>query len=389
MYFKYSRKTGKDYVHFLLDDQFTPQKVHKKVERPVQLQEVEEQSSSQDFEELEDSNGESGEEEATTVVSSARLLPTEIRDFVESLKESSVHWFNTWNPTMAHGLTDDERQWIDRINRVGMAYFRPLIMAVLKAKVTPSERVEVFQAIERFIFIAFRMSGWRANYRSSEFYNAARAFDRKEISGKDIVLSLNKRLSDTVDENGTFTSTDLHRLLTKKFSSGSGYYGWSGLRYFLYEYELSLLNVSRQKKVDWSDLFKTPKDNISIEHIYPQTVTGDWAAAFEAIPEKSRAAYGGSLGNLLLLSKSINSALQNGSFDHKKHAQFDSTNKKIRNGYEDGSHSEIEVAQSASWGPTEIRARGLKLLRFMEDRWKFRFENDQKREELLFLTGGE
>ena len=85
----------------------------------------------------------------------------------------------------------------------------------------------------------------------------------------------------------------------------------------------------------------------------------------------------------------INSALQNGSFDVKKHAQFDSIKKKIRNGYEDGSHSEIEVAQSASWGPSEIRARGLKLLRFMEDRWKFRFENDQDRERLLFLKAGD
>ena len=85
----------------------------------------------------------------------------------------------------------------------------------------------------------------------------------------------------------------------------------------------------------------------------------------------------------------INSALQNDSFVAKKHAQFDSMNRKVRNGYEDGSHSEIEVAQSASWEPAEIRARGLKLLRFMEERWKFRFENDDEREKLLFLKAGE
>ena len=389
MYFKYSRKTGKDYIHFLLDDQFTPQKVHKKVERYVQLEDVEEQSSSHDFEGLEDDNGESAEEEELTVVSTAQLRPTEIRDFVNSLRESAVHWFNTWNPMIADGLTDDEKQWIDRINRVNMAYFRPLVMAVLKAKVSPQERIEIFQAIERFIFIAFRMSGWRANYRSSEFYNAARAFDRKEFDGKEIVRRLNKRLLDTVDENGAFISTYFHSLLAKRFASGWGYYGWSGLRYLLYEYELSLLNESRQKKVDWSDLLKTPKDKISIEHIYPQTETGDWVAAFEAIPEEQRKAYGGSLGNLLLLSMAINSALQNDSFVAKKHAQFDSMNRKVRNGYEDGSHSEIEVAQSASWEPAEIRARGLKLLRFMEERWKFRFENDDEREKLLFLKAGE
>ena len=389
MYFKYSRKTGKDYIRFLLDDQFTPQKVHKKIERYVQLQDVEEQSSSYDIEELEEDNGETVEEEELTVVSASQLRPVDIRDFVNSLRESAVHWFNTWNPMVADGLTDDERQWIDRINRVGMAYFRPLVMVVLKANVSPQERIEVFQAIERFIFIAFRMSGWRANYRSNEFYNAARAFDRKDFDGKEIVRRLNKRLLDTVDKNGTFISTYFHSLMAKRFASGGGYYGWSGLRYLLYEYELSLLDASRQKKVDWSDLLKTPKDKISIEHIYPQTETGDWAAAFQAIPKEERTAFGGSLGNLLLLSMAINSALQNYSFVEKKNAQYDSTMRKVRNGYEDGSHSEIEVAKSASWGPSEIRERGLKLLRFIEDRWKFRFQNDEERERLLFLKAGE
>lgn len=388
MYFKYSRKTGKDYIHFLLGEQFTPQKVHKKVARAVQLQDVEEQSSIHDLDELEDENGEATDEEVA-VASTAQLRPVEIRDFVNSLRESAVHWFNTWNPTIADGLTKEERQWIDRINRAGMAYFRPLMMAVLKANITPQERIEVFRAIERFIFIAFRMSGWRANYRSSEFYNAARAFDRREFDGKEIVRRLNKRLFDTVDENGTFISTYFHSQLAKRFANGNGYYGWSGLKYLLYEYELSLLDKSRQKKVDWSDLLKTPKDKISIEHIYPQTESKAWKAPFKEISKKQREAYSGSLGNLLLLSMAINSALQNESFDAKKHAQFDTANRKVRNGYEDGSHSEIEVAQNATWGPAEIRQRGLKLLRFMEERWNFRFADDEEREKLLFVGGSE
>ncbi|WKB36415.1 DUF1524 domain-containing protein [Terrilactibacillus sp. S3-3] len=43
----------------------------------------------------------------------------------------------------------------------------------------------------------------------------------------------------------------------------------------------------------------------------------------------------GSLGNLLPLSQSVNSALQNDSFSDKK-----SSNSIGRRGYEDGSHSE-------------------------------------------------
>ncbi len=117
------------------------------------------------------------------------------------------------------------------------------------------------------------------------------------------------------------------------------------MRYFLYEYELSLLSETRQVKLDWSDLLKTPKDKISIEHIYPQTPTGEWEKAFEHVDSKHRPYYGATLGNLLLLSASINSALQNDSFASKKAAKFSAAGLKIRNGYEDGSHSEIEVSR--------------------------------------------
>ena len=86
----------------------------------------------------------------------------------------------------------------------------------------------------------------------------------------------------------TFRSSDFYNNLFKKFKGGSGYYGWPGLRYFLYEYETSLLSESRQKKVEWNDLLKTEKDKISIEHIYPQTETDEWAAFFVAIEKEHR-----------------------------------------------------------------------------------------------------
>jgi len=53
-------------------------------------------------------------------------------------------------------------------------------MAILKGDETSSNKVRLFKKIERFVFITFRLSSARANYRSSEFYNAARALDRHE-----------------------------------------------------------------------------------------------------------------------------------------------------------------------------------------------------------------
>jgi hypothetical protein len=226
----------------------------------------------------------------------------------------------------------------------------------------------------------------RANYRSSEFYNAARAIDSGEYGVDALADRLDRQMDNTFNEDSTFDSTEFQFILSKKFDAGSGYYGWTGLRYFLYEYELSLLSASRQKKLEWEDLLKSEKDKISIEHIYPQTTTDDWDTAFAEIDNELRAQYAASLGNLLLLSQSINSSLQNDSFELKKRAKVGADGRKVRNGYADGSHSEIEVSTQEAWGPAQIRDRGLRLLRFMERRWCFRFKDDAERESLLFLT---
>lgn len=199
MYFKYSRQTGRDYIKFLLEEQFTPQRVHRKSVQRVELEESEEQTSANDLG-VDDEN--EPDEAESSVLMVAELRPQEIREYVKSLKTSSVHWFRTFCPEMSDNLAVEEVEWIQRLNRLDMAYFRPL--------------------------------------------------------------------------------------LRKKFENGQGYYGWSGLRYFLYEYELGLLSSSRQKKVDWADLLKTRKDKISIEHIYPQSETAAWEPAFRSIPKHKR-----------------------------------------------------------------------------------------------------
>lgn len=106
---------------------------------------------------------------------------------------------------------------------------------------------------------------------------------------------------------------------------------------------------------------------------------------FAGISPEQRGRYSATLGNLLLLSQSINSSLQNDSFEDKKKPKFNAAGMKLRNGYADGSHSEIEVSQNQSWGPEEIKTRGIKLLEFMEKRWDFRFRSDAERNQMLFL----
>ena len=384
MYFQYSRKKGNDYIKFLLDEQFSPQRVHTKIEREVVLEVPEEQRTEFEIDEMDNENGDA---EVTAVEARALLQPIEIKNYVNSLKESAVHWFNSHYPHLATELADEEKNALDQLNRVGMGYFRPLIMSVFKNERDSSQRTKFLDHVERFTFIVFRLSQARSNYRDSEFYNAAREFNKKELTLHEIRAKLDTAAEYCFNDDGTFKSKYFSDYLEKRFSSGgkSGYYGWHGLRYFLYEYELNLLSQSRQKKVSWEDLFKTPKDKVSIEHVFPQTPTDNWRKAFSSVEQQEYHLYNGSIGNLLLLSMSINAALQNDDFDKKKTPKLNEAGEKIRNGYSDGSHSEIEVAQQDSWTPNAIEKRGLDLLTFMERRWKFKFKDEDTKRKLLFL----
>ena len=80
-----------------------------------------------------------------------------------------------------------------------------------------------------------------------------------------------------------------------------------------------------------SDLIqKAEKDKVSIEHILPQTPTKHyWRNQFRQFSEAEIEQLSGALGNLLPLSQSVNSSLQNDSFYDKK-----SSNSSGRRGYD-------------------------------------------------------
>lgn len=391
MYFQYTRQKGDDYVRFLLDEKFTPQNIYAKTE--IKLDSI------QEFEEIREDEDEPEEIEETAVVEiktvmRSKLSPKEIEDYVNSLKSAAIHWYNTHNPINNSELTDDESLWIDRLNRIGIAYFRPLVtVSFISPNVDSTERIKLFTEIERFIFISFRMGRALANYGSSEFYRAARQLRSREMTVDEIVKNIEWRMNDSFysyeNTKGTFFEYSyFQKFIQKKFQNNSGgFYSWNGLRYFLYEYEMDKVRKRGSQKIDWKLFVKGEKDKVSIEHIYPQTPNLKcWKEAFKGTKKGNAEFLKGTLGNLLPLSQSINSSLQNDCFEAKKKPKYNDRNEKTRQGYKDGSHSEIEVANYEDWNAETILNRGLKLLAFMEKRWNLKFENKAAKMELLFLS---
>lgn len=335
MYFKYNRKESGSYAKYLLNTKFTAKNALKK-----------------------------------------DLHFNEVKEYVDSLSKSVKSWFFLYNP-QASTYSDETKEWIQKLNRLGMGAFSPLLMASM-TKCTENEFLPLIKSAEKFIFLVFRLTQRPSNTKNSHFYRLANSFffgkDRITIESTVKDIEWETVGEDNDSYHGWFDLDDFYKKIKDQHEKGDGFYSWNGLRYFLFEYELSLQeNATGNVKLKWSDFNKRKKED-TIEHIYPQTPKDKcWTSVFNAYPKKERKVLLNSLGNLVPLAQSKNSELQNKCFDFKKKHK----NKKGNQvGFFNGSYSEIEVSTYDNWTPKEILARGGKMLEFLEKRWGIDFLED-------------
>ena len=363
IYFAYSRRKGDDYIRFLLN-KFSAKNIFKK--ETVLMSELPDGCvMDTDYEEEDDVV-----DTETETIEVSKLAPTEIVDYVNSLKNMAKYWYDTFFPAQSENLTKEEQIWVDKLNRIGIGHFRPLVTVIISRRdFGPEKRIEAFKAIERFIFICFRLGNFNASFCSSKYYRASRSLYLNEMTLEDLVADI----VETTDVNIEYAIPNFVTKIEKHFSNGGGFYYWNSIRYFLYEYETSLAQKNNIDRIgSWEMFTKTEKDKVSIEHILPQTPSKYyWQNQYRQFTDEEVKMLAGALGNLLPLSQSVNSSLQNDSFYDKK------TTKARRRGYENGCHSEIEVAKYNDWTAENIYTRSKKLLEFMENRWEFSFNNEQ------------
>ena len=368
MYYSYSRKRGDDYIKFLLR-KFSHKSIFENIievdpdeEEPTVLM-----SDQQDNDDMEIDSSQK-------IVTDEFLHPEEIIDYVNSLKETAEYWYYTFYPEKCPDITEEEQVWIEKLNRIGIGYFRPIVVVSLIPKLgySKDERIAFYKAVERFIFITFRMAMSQSSYKSSDYYRKTREVYMGNMSLSDVT----EDLTNTTNENAADAVRVFITKMNKRFISQEGFYSWRELRYFLYEYEYSLASKYKLDKLSWADLTKVVKDKITVEHILPQTPTKlYWRNNFRQFTPEEIKTLSASLGNMLPLSQSINSKLQNDSFDDKK-----------ARGYSNGCHCEVEISKEDSWDAKHIYGRGMKLLSFMESRWDFKFEDTKQKEDLLHIS---
>ncbi len=311
-----------------------------------------------------------------------RIELSDIYAYVSSLQQSVECWYRLFNP-FASGLDPEVQIWLDKLNRIGMDPFLPLIMVFFQKVTDSRQRVALLKAIERHLFILSLLGcmlgrhifhleptliKWAVKLNNGD-HSTAKAL--KELT--DLTASALKRSHFQDEIEGRFRS--------------EGFYKWGAIRYFLFEYNLSLQERSKtnRPKIAWPEFNEHPTDFVSVEHIYPkQARQGYWTSRFSGLSAKQRAVLRHSLGNLLPLSKPKNSSLSNKPFPEKVDGEKDRVV-----GYRYGSYAENEVSELAEWTPKSILDRGIHLLSFVENRWDIKLGDWEKKTRILgleFLT---
>ena len=371
-YFTYSRRKGDDYARFLFNKKFTPKAALENMHTDLNnTDEINLSITEEDIDEYEDVSMQEGGKD---LVSAVNLF--EIRNYVQSLQVAVKHWYNICNPIGNSDLSPEEQSYLDKLNRVGFNYFGPLILAAYSAEEDKQKIISLLHEIERCIFLVFRVAQVRANAGNSKFYKLAREVYYKKKSLDEAVIEIKEFINENFD-------VDLFsKFIKKKFETGSklGYYGWYGLKYFLYEYELYLMRQSHvsNQKIYW-EKFINKEDFVTIEHMFPEDPSKScWQERFGQFSEEQQHKLMHSLGNLLALSRPKNSSLLNECFEKKK-----SRNEAV--GYFNGSYSENKVALKPDWTANEILERGLEMLDFFEENWQITLHSREDKCRLLQL----
>ncbi len=315
----------------------------------------------------------------TKNILTGKIKFSDIITYVESIQKSIKEWFYIYNPHYC--IYDTEiRSWISKLYRIGSGNFDPIILAGLFHKLETKKMVELMRTSERFIFTVYFLSGRQSNTAQSEFYRKANELYKSPENIDAVIQFIHNFNNGTEEYYGWFDIENFKLEIKDLFERNrEGFYKWKGIKYVLYEYEIYLQQTAKgEEKVKWENV-----NNESIEHIYPQESSKDcWKQSFNIYSLKQRRILLNSLGNLLLLSSSKNSELQNECFNFKKEHKDKKGNQV---GFYNGSYSEIEVSRTRDWTPKSILERSLKILSFIEERWKVKLGTRKEKIEFLQL----
>ncbi|HHC7276397.1 TPA: DUF262 domain-containing protein [Vibrio campbellii] len=289
---------------------------------------------------------------------------TYLNDYVMHLKESVEFWYDIYNPSNAK-LADDVCKWLGKIHKMRAWHlFAPLILSVIRTETNVVKQVKFLKVLERVIYIERYILIRYRSFHPETINHFARHINSGDMSTDDVISEMQSSVERMLK--------DIRPLWINYFKSDSDFYGWEGIRYTLYEYEMSLMEKYKSERVKlvWEEfqIHEPWAEYNTVEHIYPQRPQANyWKERFKGYTPNERKRLRNSIGNLVPLSRRRNSSLSNRPFDEK-----------VEKGFSVGCYSENEVAKLKDWTPKEIKSRTVTLLKFIDTRWKLGIATNDK-----------
>ncbi len=249
--------------------------------------------------------------------------------------------YNALSGSSDYSYTADVAIWVERLGRMRLprvtyAFLIQLLQAHRQGTVSASDTVECLRIVESFL-VRRAFSGREPTGLHAVFKGLWR---KNQGNPKSLVANLHTR---TID----FPYDDQLRrdILSKPF------YGRRLDAYVLAELEIA---THRTNPITRDQL-----ESITVDHLAPQSLKGNWAKEFPDDEEKQQLLLG-LLGNLVPLSQSDNSTKGTANWEEARH--------RLRN--ETIYRTTREVLDNyAKWGPKQITARTKDLAEKAVQRW--------------------
>lgn len=308
------------------------------------------------------------------------LRADDIYQYVKSLQKSSILWNQIHHPKFFASEDENLKLRVLGLHRVGFrAAFQPLLLACLLNK-DDFDVINICTHLESFAFKVFYAADRQSNAGDSKLYRLAALVYKREVNSKSVCDSIQAYT------NEYYSFVRFKNLIQYLVEEKKGFYKWSGLKYLFFEYDQYLRAKNKVTAVTSQLVWQDFKNRNSIEHIYPQSayltkdefcagnntierenafivLQSNWAE-FSNYSEYERKRLCNSLGNLLAISHSDNSSLQNDPFRFKVDQSAKGAEYRNR-GYRYDSLSAQLVANNDSWTPELIKKRGIKILDFI------------------------
>jgi len=288
------------------------------------------------------------------------LLVEEVEAYVASLQPAATAFADSLRPDVSAfasfgPVAASARGVHAQLLRAGtVAVFQPVMIALRHALPRNGRAyVDNLDLCLRFAVRTYLIGGYRADAGQTRLYRLA----HEVFHGRRDADDLGEGLRQLVAE---YASDDYVR--AQMLEMESNWYRWGGLRYFLYEYELSLMKGGRPDTA--YSYFEATRREKTIEHILPQTATSAyWKDRFD---KRDRERLTHVLGNLVLTRD--NSSYSNKDFPNKRGAA--GPGEAVRPCYAQASlRQEQELAPVVEWSPQAVVQRQERLAAWALARW--------------------